>query len=217
MSVPFNSAHVFIALGSWLCVEGTKCVCRQGLLAVCWRYQIRLPSRAATNGTVANSGKRGRIFCWSSFYSGHHMTPRGCWYSVKQDKYMYKEDLTLNNQKWLIYHKTKTNQSHLCYELDSITAVLLQRMTLWSFELEEKNKSYTKQDQVNRQVVPVRQCSSQPVSAWCPAHSVTLLFRMSKSSVIIFQTLSFLCTADLRLFEHSHDSRYIPPALPTQC
>ena len=29
--VPFNSAREFVALGSWL-VEGTKYVCRQGLL-----------------------------------------------------------------------------------------------------------------------------------------------------------------------------------------
>ena len=29
--VPFNSARAFVALGSWL-VEGTKYVCRQGLL-----------------------------------------------------------------------------------------------------------------------------------------------------------------------------------------
>ena len=30
-SVPFNSARALVALGSWL-VEGTKYVCRQGLL-----------------------------------------------------------------------------------------------------------------------------------------------------------------------------------------
>ena len=29
--VPFNSAHAFVALRSWV-VEGTKYVCRQGLL-----------------------------------------------------------------------------------------------------------------------------------------------------------------------------------------
>ena len=41
---PFNSARAFVALGSWL-VEGTKYV---------------LPSRAATNGPVANSGGSGK-------------------------------------------------------------------------------------------------------------------------------------------------------------
>ena len=30
--VPFNSARAFVALSSCLCVEGTKYVCRQGLL-----------------------------------------------------------------------------------------------------------------------------------------------------------------------------------------
>ena len=30
--VPFNLACAFVALCSWLCVEGTKYVCRQGLL-----------------------------------------------------------------------------------------------------------------------------------------------------------------------------------------
>ena len=26
-------------------------------------------------------------------------------------KYLYKEDLTLNNQQWLVYNKTKPNQT----------------------------------------------------------------------------------------------------------
>ena len=30
--VPFNAARAFVALGSWLVVEGTKYVYRQGLL-----------------------------------------------------------------------------------------------------------------------------------------------------------------------------------------
>ena len=55
--VPFNSAHAFIALGSWL-VEGIKYVCRQGLL----RMDLLL--------TAVGVEKRGRIFSWSSFYSG---------------------------------------------------------------------------------------------------------------------------------------------------
>ena len=29
--------------------------------------------------------------------------------------YMYKKDLSLNNQQWLIYHKTKPNQSGLLW------------------------------------------------------------------------------------------------------
>ena len=71
--VPFNLARAFIALGSWLCVEGTKYVCRQGLL----RMDLLL--------IAVGVEKRGRIFSWRSFYSGHHVTPRGCWYSVKLD------------------------------------------------------------------------------------------------------------------------------------
>ena len=69
----FNSARAFVAQGSWLCVEGTKYVCRQGLL----RIDLLL--------TVVGVEKRGRIFSWNSFNSGHHVTPRGCWYSVKLD------------------------------------------------------------------------------------------------------------------------------------
>ena len=70
--VPFNSARAFVALGSWL-VDGTKYVCRQGLL----RIDLLL--------TAVGVEKRGRIFSWSSFYSGRHVTPRGCWYSVEQN------------------------------------------------------------------------------------------------------------------------------------
>ena len=71
--VLFNSARAFVALGSWLCVEGTKYVCHQGLL----RMDLLL--------TAMGVAKRERIFSRSSFYCGRHVTPRGCWYSVKQD------------------------------------------------------------------------------------------------------------------------------------
>ena len=70
--VPFNSARAFVALGSWL-MEGTKYVCRQGLL---WMDLLL---------TAVGVEKREWISSWSSFYSGHHVTPMGCWYSVKQD------------------------------------------------------------------------------------------------------------------------------------
>ena len=35
--------------------------------------------------TAVGVEKKGRIYSWSSFYSGHLVTPRDCWYSVKQD------------------------------------------------------------------------------------------------------------------------------------
>ena len=63
--VPFNSARAFVALGSWLCVEGTQYVCRQGLL----RMDLLL--------TAVGVEKRGRIFSWSSFYSGGQRDPKG--------------------------------------------------------------------------------------------------------------------------------------------
>ena len=71
-SVPFNSARAFVTLGSWL-VEGTKYVCRQGLL----RMDLLL--------TVVGVENRRRISSRSSFYDGRHVTPMGCWNSVKQD------------------------------------------------------------------------------------------------------------------------------------
>ena len=59
--VPFNSARAFVALGSWL-VEGTKYVCRQGLL----RMDLLL--------TTVGVAKRGRISSGALFYNGRHMT-----------------------------------------------------------------------------------------------------------------------------------------------
>ena len=64
--VPFNSARAFVALGSWL-VEGTKYVCRQGLL----RKDLLLTAVGEeVRGRIANScgrgGKRKNIQ-WSSF------------------------------------------------------------------------------------------------------------------------------------------------------
>ena len=62
--VPFNSAHSFVALGSWL-VESTKYVCRQGLL----RMDLLL--------TAVGVAKRGRIFSHSSFFIVDTMWPQG--------------------------------------------------------------------------------------------------------------------------------------------
>ena len=62
--VPFNSARAFVALGSRL-VEGTKYVCRQGLL----RMDMLL--------TAVGEEVRGRISSGALFYKGRHMTPRG--------------------------------------------------------------------------------------------------------------------------------------------
>ena len=45
-----------------------------------------------------------------------------------------------------------------------------------SFEVGEK-KSHAVQDQVNRKVIPIQQCPSQPGTDGCSAHSVLLLFR----------------------------------------
>ena len=72
--VPFNSARAFVALGSWLVEEGTKYVCRQGLL----RMDLLLTA-------VGVEPKRERISCGALFYNGCHVTPRGCCCSVKQD------------------------------------------------------------------------------------------------------------------------------------
>ena len=70
--VPFNSARAFVAFGSWL-VEGTKYVCRQGLL----RMDLLL--------TVVGVAKKRESSVVALFYSGHHVTPRGCWCSMRQD------------------------------------------------------------------------------------------------------------------------------------
>ena len=72
--VPFNSARAFVALGSWL-VEVTKCVCIQGLL---WMDLLL---------TAVGVENRERISSGALFYKGRHVTPRGCWYSVKQNFY----------------------------------------------------------------------------------------------------------------------------------
>ena len=62
--VPFNSARAFVALGSWL-VEGTKYVCRQGLLPMdLLLTAVGVEKRESSVGAF--------------FYSGHHVTPRGC-------------------------------------------------------------------------------------------------------------------------------------------
>ena len=94
----------------------STCVRRSWVLAG-GRYQIRLPSRAATNGPVANSGgsrkKRGNLQ-FRSFYSGHHVTPRGCWYSMKQDHQFLNKISTKRgiNQEWdrpsLVWKYTST-------------------------------------------------------------------------------------------------------------
>ena len=71
--VPFNSARAFVALGSRLAEKGTKYVCRQGLP---WMDLLL---------TAVGVAKRGRISSGALFYNGRHVTPRGCWYSVKMD------------------------------------------------------------------------------------------------------------------------------------
>ena len=63
--VPFNSARAFVALGSRL-VEGTKYVCRQGLL----RIDLML--------IAVGVEERGRISSGAVFYNGRHVTPRDC-------------------------------------------------------------------------------------------------------------------------------------------
>ena len=64
--VPFNPARAFVALGSWL-VEGTKYVCRQGLLRMdLLLTAVGVEKRERETSVVA-------LFC-----SGHHVTPRGC-------------------------------------------------------------------------------------------------------------------------------------------
>ena len=63
--VPFNSARAFVALGSRL-VEGTKYVCRQGLL----RMDLLL-----TAVVVAKSGEESPVV--ALFYNGRHVNPRG--------------------------------------------------------------------------------------------------------------------------------------------
>ena len=79
--VPFNSARAIVALGSWL-VEGTKYVCRQGLL----RMDLLL--------TAVGVAKWGRISGGALFYNGHHVIPRDCWCSVKQDHQFLNKILT---------------------------------------------------------------------------------------------------------------------------
>ena len=70
--VPFNSARAFVSLGSRL-VEGTKYVCRQGLL----RIDLLLTAVGVENRGIISSG--------ALFYNGRHVTPSVCWCSVKQD------------------------------------------------------------------------------------------------------------------------------------
>ena len=53
--------------------EGTKYVCRQGLL----RMDLLL--------TVVGVENRGRISCGALFYNRRHVTVKGCWCSVKQN------------------------------------------------------------------------------------------------------------------------------------
>ena len=55
--VPFYSARAFVALGSLLVEEDTKCVCRQGLL----RKELLLTA-------VGVEPKRGRISCRALFF-----------------------------------------------------------------------------------------------------------------------------------------------------
>ena len=95
--VPFNSARAFVALGSWL-VEGTRYVCRQGLL----RMNLLL--------TAVGVEKRGRISSWSSFYCGHHVTLRGCWYSVKQD-HQFLNKISTNKNYYKNNNQYKTTPS----------------------------------------------------------------------------------------------------------
>ena len=50
--VPFNLARAFVALGSWLVEEGTKYVCRQGLL----RMDLLLTAVGVENRGRISSG-----------------------------------------------------------------------------------------------------------------------------------------------------------------
>ena len=68
--VPFNSARAFIALGSWLVLKVPNTFAVKG----CYEWTVGVGVE-----------KRGRIFSWTYFYSGHYVTPMGCWYLVKQD------------------------------------------------------------------------------------------------------------------------------------
>ena len=80
------------------------CVRRSWVLAG-GRYQIRLPSRAATNGPVANSGgsrRKRRISSGALFYNRRHVTPKGCWCSVEQDhQFLNKISTNDENQQAL--------------------------------------------------------------------------------------------------------------------
>ena len=64
--VPFISARAFVALGSWLVMKVPNTFAVEG----CYDMDLLL--------TAVGVEKRGRIFRWNSFYSGHHVAPRGC-------------------------------------------------------------------------------------------------------------------------------------------
>ena len=114
--VPFNSARAFVALGSWR-VEGTKYVCRQGLL----RMDLLL--------TAVGVAKRGRISSRSSFYNGRHVTPRGCWYSVKQD-HQFLNKISTTNSSWTIMSKNLNPYFSYGPESSPITFVVTPPLSL---------------------------------------------------------------------------------------
>ena len=88
--VPINSARAFVALGSWL-VEGSKYVCRQGLLQIdLLLTAVGVEQREEESSVV------------TLFYSGRHVTPRGCWYSVKQD-HQFLNKFPQFGWRWLSY------------------------------------------------------------------------------------------------------------------
>ena len=80
------------------CLLELNCVSCSFKLSTCVRHswvpvvkgtKIRMPSRGCYNGPDANScgsgTKRERVSSGAPFYDGRHVTPRGCYCSVKQD------------------------------------------------------------------------------------------------------------------------------------
>ena len=106
----------------------STCVRRSWVLAG-GRYQIRLLSRTATNGPVANSGGSGTRKKEESrgalFYNGRHVTPRGCCCSVKQDHQFLNK---ISTDKLVKYYFSPSHS--LCEYIQAATKLFVHQLIL---------------------------------------------------------------------------------------
>ena len=114
--------------------------------------------------TVVGVAKRGRISWRALFYSWHHVTPRGCWYLVKQDHQFLNKFLQIQQIQQNTFNHCLTQEKVFILSSDS---VIYKRVVARKIRLTRRFSLFCLLNKLNKQANEI----SSRQTGWSTASS----------------------------------------------